>query len=47
MSVYQIEAEMPAQEFVEWIAHFKLSKIEAEFEQQKAKNRAELERGRI
>ena len=40
MAVYQIEAEMPATELVEWFAHFKLSKIEADFEREKAENRA-------
>ena len=47
MTVHQIETEMSAQELVEWFAHFKLSRVEAEFEQQKAKNKAELERGRL
>ena len=46
MTVYQIESEMSAKELVEWFAHFKLSKIEADFEAQKAKNKAELNRGR-
>ena len=47
MAVYQIEAEMPARELVEWFAHFKLSKVEAEFEQEKATNREKAKRGRL
>jgi len=47
MAVYQIEAEMPAHELVEWFAHFKLSKIEADFEADKAANREKAKRGRL
>jgi len=47
MTVHQIEAEMPATEMVEWFTHFKLSKIEYDFEQEKAKNRAKAQRGRL
>jgi len=44
MPVYQIEEEMPASELVEWYAHYKLSRIEAEFEADKAKAKAELKK---
>lgn len=32
MPVYRIEAEMPAVELAEWVAHFKLSHEEAKLE---------------
>jgi len=47
MPVYQLEAEMPAQELVEWFAHFKLSKIEADYEAEKRANREKVKRGRL
>ena len=47
MPVHQIEAEMPAKEVSEWFAHFKLSKIEYDFEQEKAEQRAKAKRGRL
>lgn len=37
MPVHRIEAEMPAVELAEWLAHFKLSSEEAEREREKAK----------
>ena len=47
MAVYQIETEMPAGELVEWFAHFKLSKVEADHEQAKAKAKAKAQKGRL
>ena len=47
MAVYQIEAEMPATELVEWFAHFKLRKVEEDFERDKAANREKAKRGRL
>ena len=47
MTVHQIETEMPATELSDWLAHFKLSKIEHDYEQEKAKNKAKAQRGRL
>lgn len=33
MPVYQLEAEMPAQEINEWFMHFRLSQQEAKLQQ--------------